>query len=140
MKRILIICLTFLLFTLFHGCNFIPHQGERPFDYPPARWISENPNIWFDVVSHDGNPSRRSEPKGKVELTGRSVEIIVGFDITNRIFVRENINASNPQGFNGTCKFNPEKLIVTVNKEKDTLFHGEYDTITFIRIPRDGND
>ena len=28
------------------SCQNLPH-GERPYDYPPAKWVSESGDLWF---------------------------------------------------------------------------------------------
>jgi hypothetical protein len=35
----------------------------------------------------------------------------------------------------GTCEFNPEELIVTIDKETDAIFDGQFDSITFVSNP-----
>ena len=31
------------------SCQNLPH-GERPYDYPPAKWVSESGDLWFEVT------------------------------------------------------------------------------------------
>lgn len=132
MKRLLIASLTILLLTC-SGC--IAHQGERPFDYPPARWVSETPDLWFDVYSFDEYANRIIELDGQLVLSEQSIDVIVWFNYTDVVTIRKKDSDNNLASLKGTCKFDPEKLIVTVDKETDTLLNGQYDTITFIRKP-----
>lgn len=109
------------------------HKGERPTDYAPAKWSSENPNIWFEVpVPEDENASSQIALNGEIVLDDRTIQITVRFDPGRTIFV---YNAA-PEGgilFDGTCKFSSEKLIVKINKKSDTIFDGQYDKITFVK-------
>jgi hypothetical protein len=121
-------------YILFIGDRY---SGERPFDYPPARWISDTPNIWFDVVPYFKDENKEwSDLEGILETSEHSIKIIVWFPNTDIVVIREQVDKDN-RWLRGTCKFSPDKLIITIEKEKDTLLNGQYDTITFIRVPED---
>jgi hypothetical protein len=121
-------------YILFIGDRY---SGERPIDYPPARWISDTPNIWFDVVPYFKDENKEwSDLEGILETSEQSIKIIVWFPSTDVVVIREQVDKDN-RWLRGTCKFSPEKLIITIEKEEDTLLNGQYDTITFIRVPAD---
>lgn len=110
-----------------------PHQGERPTDYAPSKWTSETPNIWFKVLTSADDNSQESL-NGGIVLDDKTIKITVSFDGGKSVFI---YNADSEGGLllKGTCRFNPEKLIVTVDKETDAILNGQYDTITFVRKP-----
>lgn len=115
----------------YFGCR--PYQGERPEDYPPARWASEMPDLWFDVKSPYEDATKVVEMEGQLVVGEQSVEVIVSFGYTDEIIIRQKEDKGDPCVLTGTCEFSPEKLIVTVEKETDSLLNGQYETITFVR-------
>ena len=133
MKNIFKFTVALFAIVLCTGC--IPYQGERPFDYPPARWISQMPDLWFDVGDMSFYQDGTKEILLEVQLTTENqiIDVTVSFDYTDRIFVVRKIDGAKPCFFEGHCKFSPEKLVVTVEKDSDSLLNGQYDTITFIR-------
>jgi hypothetical protein len=48
MKKCFVIAIAILIFVLSSGCDM--HSGKRPCDYPPAKWVSEEPEMWFEGV------------------------------------------------------------------------------------------
>ncbi len=69
---------------------------------------------------------------GQLTLPERTIPLIVSFDYTDKIYFATEKNTG---GLDGSCKFNPDKLIVTVDKESDTLLSGKYETLVFVRMP-----
>lgn len=116
-----------------------PHQGERPTDYAPSKWTSKIPEIWFEVLASDDNTSNAQQSlNGEIILDDKTIKIVVCFDGGRSVFIYK-ADAEGGLLLNGTCKFNPGELIITVDKETDTLFNGEYETITFVRCTKDIN-
>jgi len=137
------IVLMFLLLSVMNGFDFRdyipgmwdPHQGERPTDYAPSKWASFTPNIWFEVLaSDDDNSKLQASLNGEIVLDDEILKIKLSFDGGKSVFI---YNAGSEGGLllKGTCKFNSEKLIVTIDKKSDVIFNGQYDTITFTRKP-----
>ncbi len=131
MKKTIII--SYLLVTLitFCGCVFATdfYGGKRPFDYGEAIWVSESPDAWFIVNSYEED-ERYYRPKGEIVVGNETIKFALSFD--RAVTVRFTDEKGNYM-LVGTCKFGPDKLVITVDKEKDTLFNGQYDTITFVR-------
>lgn len=139
-KKILIGLMSVAIVFILSGCDitgwlpnfgYHPYVGERPYDYPAARWKSETPDFWFDTNLSDTDEYMIL--KGELTYDDNSVEVLVDFGFTDDIHIRENKSNAELRGLSGHCKFSPEKLVVTVDKETDTLLNGQYDTITFIR-------
>ena len=80
-------------YILFIGDRY---SGERPFDYPPARWISDTPNIWFDVVPYFKDENKEwSDLEGILETSEQSIKIIVWFPNTDIVVIREQVDKDN---------------------------------------------
>jgi len=126
------IFLTVLIFVFCFSCD--RHSGERPYDYPPARWVSEKPKMWFVIGESDKSAySPRQKIYGNLILDGQSIEIEVSFNKGSGMAFfgigNEKLDTR------GRCKFHSDKLIVNIDKERDGFFNGLYKTITFIRVP-----
>lgn len=129
MKRFLLItCILLVLITLSACVDY--YAGRRPYDYGRAMWISESPDAWFMVTSEDDE--NFIYPKGEITIDDKTIEFTLSFGHDNVAFFTDE---NEDDILRGSCKFGPEKLIITVDKDKDTIFNGQYDTITFIREP-----
>lgn len=140
MKKPFIVLANIFLLLVLTSCvlkQSIPYQGERPSDYPRSKWISESPVIWFEVLENSGY--EKPELVGCAEIYGESIEIKVMFDATECIYISEVNNqqygVNDIKHLQGECEFTSMNCIVTVDKDSDTLFGGQYDTITFVREP-----
>ncbi|MBR2353481.1 MAG: hypothetical protein IKA76_03145 [Clostridia bacterium] len=102
--------------------------GKRPYDYGEAMWVCESPDAWFIVGPEDDE--RLIFPEGEITVGDKAIKFTLsfGYGVTAH-FTDENDNVI----LRGTCKYSPEKLIITVDKESDMLFDGRYDTITFVK-------
>lgn len=50
MKKILMVISALLIAMLIcSGCVIDPMQGKRPVDFPGAKWVCDNPDIFFEV-------------------------------------------------------------------------------------------
>ncbi|NLZ46460.1 MAG: hypothetical protein GX896_07180 [Clostridiales bacterium] len=132
------IILLFILIT-FNGCiegfgSDNRYDGKRPFDYGSAKWVCEEPSGWFIV---DENTEDYHAPKGEFEFDGKVVLFELSFIVgTNMVLICSlNSDALTGEQTTGDCEFSPEKLIIKIDPEKDALFNGEYDTLTFIKAP-----
>lgn len=131
MKKTLIISCILIILITFSGCVFSTdfYSGKRPYDYGKATWICESPDAWF-IVNASEDDENFIYPKGEIAIGDQIIRFTLSFGYSKEAsFVDENDNMI----LLGTCKFSSEKLIITVDKEKDTLFNGKYDTITFVR-------
>ena len=123
MKKYFVMAIAILIFVLSSGCDM--HSGKRPCDYPPSKWVSEEPEMWFEgiykIYGFDGC----------LVLDGQIIEIKVFFDYGNGVYFSE---TSDTDTFTrGRCTFNTDKLVVKIDKERDNFLNGLCETITFIR-------
>ena len=127
MKKIILV-LVILSFLLLIGCNIDPYDGERPFDYGDAEWVCEDPLAYFVI---DADSEEYYSPRGEICLDDQLVEFqLIFVHGTDKVFL--NVTSRDVSGeLNGECVFSPEKLIIIVNKETDTLFYGKYDELIF---------
>ncbi len=135
MKKALILCCILLMIITFSGCVFAIdfYSGKRPYDYGEAIWVCESPSGWFAVNASE-NDENFIYPEGEFVVDDRTVKFTLSFGYSNKAsFEDEN----DVMILLGTCKFSSNKLIITVDKETDTLFNGYYDTITFVRTQGD---
>ena len=129
-KKCFFIILTFFIF--FSGCDM--HSGKRPYDYPPAKWVSEKPEMWFNIGKSDNSAyTPREKIYGFLVLDGQTIEIEVFFDKGDGVYFNE-INDFDTFT-KGRCTFRSEKLVVKIDKERDNFLKGLCETITFIRVP-----
>jgi len=144
MKKLLNFMLIISLLIIFSGCNMYNfHHGKRPIDFPDTKWVSDDPDVWFEV---DGSTDS-SELYGKMLENGEYIDIVVSWDSGGAISIyRADIKEGIEYGeyYNwllyGSCKFTPERLIVETYKKnkhannyKDLIFNYQYDEITFIK-------
>ncbi len=123
------------------GCQNLPYADEIPMAYPDTRWVSEEPDIWFE------NPEDRTDKYlyGKAMTPDGEVEIAVDFatfdpeiyvwDIRTSMYAEEDDEEpATYLGFcmlSGTCVYSSDECIVRL--ETDNWFGGEYETIVFKR-------
>ncbi len=129
-KAIAMGCILLMLITC-GGCVIATdfYAGKRPYDYGKATWVCELPDAWF-VVNTPEDDKDYIYPQGEIATDNKNIKFTISFghgEVAS--FADENDNVI----LLGTCRFSPEKLIITVDKESDKLFNGQYDTITFVR-------
>lgn len=113
-----------------------PYAGKRPFDYGVAKWVSRDPEIWFKIDENDREMFNEYFD-GFIEINNEFVGIEVFFDKWDGFYISEKSNSIDAPFTRGTCKFSPEKLEVTIDKEADNceIIKGKFDKITFIKEP-----
>ena len=118
-----------VLSLVLSGCWNL-YAGQRPIDYGPAVWRSENPDIWFEVFDEDPEVGY-VPPKGQLIYKGEIYSFWVNFDNADGVVLQRN----DKEGllFMGDCKFYPEKMIVTLLPNADYIFNGKIKVIIFIR-------
>lgn len=135
MKRtVVFFCILVLIMC---SCTFDPYSGRRPSDYGNAKWVCEELNAWFAV---DLSQEDDGDPKGELELDGNRYPIKLYFiHQTNQVFLvvmKSNLIDENTDMGElwGECSFSKEKLIIHINDpERDTLFDGKYESLSFYR-------
>jgi len=139
MKRKIFIIILALTILLFSSCFYVSDSGKRPNDFPGTKWVSEDPDIWFEV-------KERYDMPGKLTVDGESIDIIVAFDFGAGMNIYEGTGKSDCVDddaiwiFFGRCEFSPDKLIVKPHRQnkhtndyKDLFLNYQYEEIIFIR-------
>ena len=130
MKKGFFIILSFFICILLFDCDM--HSGRRPYNYPPAKWVSKEPEMWFEIDQSDNSANTPKEKiYGCLVLDGQNIEIEVFFD--RGISVYFNSINDFDSFTRGSCKFHPDKLVVKIDKEMDNFLNGLCKKITFIR-------
>lgn len=132
MKKLVFVFIIICL--LLQGCADM-NSGKRPSDYENTKWVSQNPNIYFEV-SDDFSETTGTNTYGKITVGEMSTEITVLFDYGNGVIFRELSSGTGSQILEGTCTFSNDKLIVKVDNYEEAWFDS-IDEITFIKHPLD---
>lgn len=145
-KKYLITGIAVVCMLLFTSCQDLPN-GERPFDYGPAKWVSESGDLWFEVTQETVFKGGTDYPvlDGEIKVGDEIFECKVEFNGAYTVsFWEENDwelvkksdklkRKSSKELVVGTCRFGKKKLVVKVREEMGQYFNGE--KITFIRYP-----
>lgn len=125
-----------LIPVLLTSCFLVTNVSKRPYFYGDAKWISEDPDIFFIV---DNSMEYSWYLRGEVIYDGEIRLCVFSFiDNTDQVhvFIIDDIDKpyldAGIAGLFGVCSFSEEKLEIKVDKG-DTLFNGEYETLTFYR-------
>ena len=132
MKKCFVITLPILIFVLYSGCDM--HSGKRPPDYHSTIWVSEDPEMWFEIGKFNEWGAYTSPEKifGYLILDGQNIEIEVFFDRGSGVYF--NPTSDFDKVTRGRCTFGPDKLVVNIDKERDNFLNGRWEIITFYRI------
>ena len=121
-KRMLMVGAVIIAILLV-GCD--RYNGRRPYDYGPAKWSSENPEIVFYT-----SPETGCHPEGTLWIDEVEIPIVVYFDYSNGVEI-----CKKDEGYHlvlrGICTFAPDKLVVEVTGGKE--FKDQYEEIVFKR-------
>jgi hypothetical protein len=128
MKKVIIGIVTIAIIMSLSGCIYKP--GQRPTDYGPALWISEDPDIWFEVLEYD--QKRNYQTKGQLTINGNAYSFSAYFNYASSVNFTDTEDYTK-RYFKGSCIFGPDKLIVKVDPKYDYIFNGSVKEITFIR-------
>ena len=107
--------------------NHIPLKAYRPTHCPGTQWVSEDPNISFQV------PDEQScywEIDGVLKLDGKEMKITMTFNPGVYVQVYDQTNNSG-RIFNGRCRFYSDKMVIEI--DEDMIFDGQYKTVTFYK-------
>ena len=125
---ILIVLFALLFYILAAGGAFRwLRKHDCPFNYPGSTWESSDPRIYLQVV--DEIPDHA---KAFLILDGVERPVRIHMD---QYLTRIDINdqSTGELLFIGHGSFSSERVIITVNKDFDTIYDGEYSTIILYR-------
>ena len=94
--------------------------------------------MWFET---DADSERYYYPNGEMLLDdGRTLPFTLFFVRgTNQVLFSASLNKKcqyDDCDLEGDCEFFPDKLIIHVETKRDNVYGGKYDTIVFIRQPK----
>lgn len=121
MSRRMCIVGIFVIIISLSSCT--KYDGEYPFDYGPAKWVSNDPKFEFWIDSDTG-----IFPKGIFYVDGTEFPFVLSFGYSNYA------TFSNDMGYpllEGECVFSPDKLSVSVSFDK--IFNNQFEEINFYR-------
>lgn len=139
-KAGVLICCFLVLLT---GCTYDPYSDQRPFDYGESKWICDEYDIWFYI-----NPEKEDYyyPEGELRLEGNEYFCKFYFiHQTNQVAISvypleyaaipsaERDCNSTLAELHGDCSFSEEFFTLFVDSERDTIFHGKVEKLTFFR-------
>jgi len=149
MKKLIVCVLNILvLLVFFTGCD--PFAGATPDNYPNTRWVSENPDMYFEVgrdrtlfeqystadityaqIIIDGEVIEMQVsfgPGGFIQVTDMSYDVQTGMRFDNNGFCEVLL-------FRGLCRFSPDSLTVyDIDKHRPGFLDGSIEEIVFIRV------
>jgi len=136
MKRITIFIITALIITtILSSCGVDFYTGKRPIDYPNTRWVSQNPDIYFEV----GKSGEITH--AQITINGNIIELLCFFYIAEPIIAFHVISTSNltedlnsdTSLFTGKCNFNKDKLVVKIYNNSKGFLDDSIKEIIFLR-------
>lgn len=136
MKKVNFLCLVVIIAAFLTSCMCDPYSDKRPFDYGDAKWICEETYIYFTV---DLTEEEYYYPKGEIEINGAIYPCEFSFiHQTNVLHILVyNTEDFSPENMlariDGECDFSPDTLVFHIDKDRDEVFNGKYDTLTFSR-------
>ncbi|MDD6236229.1 MAG: hypothetical protein PUB00_02495 [Clostridiales bacterium] len=138
MKFLKLLVFVFCLWFMLCGCKMCRtlYDGQRPNDYPNTRWVSKEPDIYFEVSDVPGQLCY-----GKLVKDGKTIDIKVDFSLDTDVYVMINDGVGTRTDenflFKGYCKFSETKLVITIEGNPENYgnyyFGEDVKKITFIR-------
>lgn len=147
MKRLLSIFCAISIFLLCSGCVDF-NNGKRPIDQENTRWACKEIDAYFDV-NKEYEDITGTRTYGQINLDGVITEVIVYLDYgTGITFLpisayvveisedgsKEAYTRGDDWLFIGRCKFNKNKLVVTVFNNEKKFLSESIKTLTFTKI------
>jgi hypothetical protein len=134
MKKVLILVLITGIWLSLSGCNR-DSKSYAPLNHENTRWVSEDPNIFFEV-SEEFRELTRYKTYGQISIDGEITEIVVCFDHGVGMYVFELLPDGNREHlFGGLSKFYPDKLEVNKINNGKEVFGKSVKKITFFMEP-----
>jgi hypothetical protein len=142
MKKYIIVACICLIALSFTGCD--PYAGKRPNNYTDTKWVSGDPDIYFEV-SDKYYKIVGFNTYGRININGDSIDAVVAFNMGRGVSFDDvasyHIDESGEAGyspiplFGGECKFGKDKLVVKITHNEAGLLPDDVKEITFVREP-----
>lgn len=124
-----LIVILFICIIMLCGCDI--NDGKRPYNYSPAKWICEDPYIWFEVDD-------QKQCYGKVQTKAGEIEIALIFEpgagviiIPKEVYNSDPIDMSR-RLWRGEAKFSKTEMTL-YEATYNELFPDDNMEITFVR-------
>lgn len=131
------LALAIVLCAGFCACDI--NTGKRPYDYSPAKWVCEEPNVWFEV-------DEEKQCYGEVHIGRKTISIALFFESGSgvQILPIEAVEQSPIDGthilWSGQAKFSKTEMTL-YEASYNELFPEDNLEITFVRqaiLPENG--
>lgn len=123
------ICVLISLLTL-SGCDL--YVNRQPYNYKNSIWMCDTPKITYyvDEASND-----TSDSYAVADIDGQEVKLSFCFQSSMiYIYKRDENGLDSPEEYAiGKCQYSSKKFTVHIDENYDTLFGGQYETLTFNR-------
>ena len=142
MKKIIIYFLAMIFFFAFiTSCD--PNFNRMPTNYPNTRWVSQEPDMFFEIKSPRANFYTASY--AQIIIDGEVVELRVVF-AQSQMFVDDpagydpdtgqllsGLNTSDVHLFTGTGRFNPDRVVIRITHNPRGFLDDSIEQIIFYR-------
>jgi hypothetical protein len=81
MKRVLLAFFVVILMALLSGCPNLAAGTDHPVLQHSARWVSSDPDLWFDVHLDDENHEGHQWFYGEMSINGNAMDIQIGISV-----------------------------------------------------------
>lgn len=112
------------------------YVNKYPTHYKNSQWVCENPNITYIVGDFKNNIGDYAE----VVIDQKTYYFGFGFSSTTADGIKYDLGENGDiidtgeHYFLGTGKYSENEFTITIDKESDKLFCGEYDKLVFQRV------
>jgi len=148
MRTKIYISCTLLLICFATACYIDVNEGKRPIDYPNTRWVSESPDMYFEV----GNSWL--ETYAQIIVDNEVVELKVVFAEPGAlVFFDDPLGYDSDTGeplviaqrgeatlFSGLCRFRPDSIVVYSIRNDKGFLDDSIKEIVFIREDIDSEE
>jgi hypothetical protein len=148
MKIVVYILAVILVLTLLTSCD--PFTGQRPYNYPNTRWVSEDPDMFFVVGEEQFTNqwgSFADVTHAQITKDGEVIELICSFAVSGALVLFYDVSGFDSETgklihagstsditlFTGLCKFGPDKLVVTIRNNDKGFLDDSITEIVFVR-------
>ena len=137
MKRNILVLAAIIIGLSLYGCVDF-NSGRRPIDQENTKWVSTDPDIFFEVNERFRNITG-SRTYGEINIDGVITEIFVSFDFGTNItfYPISAFNGEFTHGdewlFIGRCRFRNDRLVVNIFNNSRGFLDDSINTIVFYR-------
>lgn len=122
-----------LICIFLSACIMNAYEGIRLMDFPLSKWVSKEPDIWFQIGE---NAEMGDRYEGEMIINDEKVKISTYFDPGRGISIYVKDPEDTYQILQGICTYGSERLVVKIDREYrySDIFKGKK-RIAFYREP-----